>query len=133
MIEIHLVDSLNSGFGVRVGGQQHPLRIGKQRPCSSKELCALHVWHALVGEEECDRVSPAFELLGRFEGLRPRRGTDDPVVGRVFSSKVSPHCREDLRVVVDGQNRRLRHCSLYPPGPCRMLLGAVYPRKRTHP
>jgi hypothetical protein len=91
-VEADVVYRPDGRFCIRVGGEQHQLGIGDQPARLVEELDARHPRHALIRDDQRNRTTPHRELLERVEGLLPRRGADDPVVGAVPATEIASHC-----------------------------------------
>ena len=72
VVERHAVDRVDRGLRVGVGGQEHPLGLGREPHRLLQELDARHLGHALVGQEQRDRRPAQLGLAHRGE-RRPRR------------------------------------------------------------
>ena len=72
-MDVGVVDRPDRGVGVGVGGQQHPLRVGVELAGGGEELRAAHPGHALVDEQQGDRVLAQPQPAEQVERLVARR------------------------------------------------------------
>ena len=63
VVEVHVVDRLDRGLGVGVGGEQHALGRREQRPRLLQQLHSAHAGHALVGHREGQGRAAQLELV----------------------------------------------------------------------
>ena len=104
VVERRLVDRRDRGVRVGVGGEQHALRVGEDRPGLRQVLRALHPRHALVGDQERDLLAPPAQLVQRLERLRAGRRPHDAVVLAEALAQITGDGGEDRRLVVDGDD-----------------------------
>ncbi len=107
------VDGADGSFGVGVGGEEDALGVGIDRQGLLEEVDSGHSGHALVGEEEGDRVLALLKLAADVERGSAGGGADDAVVLAVVAAQVLDHSFQYAGVVVDGEQDRLRHIPLY--------------------
>ena len=74
-----------------------------------EELDAGHLRHPLIGRDQRDRSVAQRELGEHGERLRARRRADDLELGAVPLPQVPGDRLRNRGIVVDRQNRRLRH------------------------
>ena len=60
IIDIGFVDGADGGVGVGIGGEEGALCLGKDAHAFLQEGDAVHVGHALIGEEEGDAIVADF-------------------------------------------------------------------------
>jgi hypothetical protein len=103
------VDRPDGGLGIGVGGEQGALGFGIKLLRLLKKIDAGHARHALVGEEQGDRVASLLELdagiEGRLSGTRPQ----DAICRAIFSAQVLDDRLKHAHVVVDGKNDWFPH------------------------
>jgi hypothetical protein len=115
VVETDLVDRRDGRVGVRVGGEQHELRVGRRLARPLEELDAGHLRHAVVGQDERHRLIPQGELVEDAERFGTGVGPHDLVVGGVPAAQVARDRLRHRRVVVNGQDDRPRHSCSRPP------------------
>ena len=71
-----------------------------------EELDARHLRHALVGDDEGNRVASLLEAAQRVDRRCTRLGTDDTVAVGVAASEVAIDSTKHFRIVVDGEEDR---------------------------
>ena len=85
IVELHLVDRADGDVAVGIGGQQHALRRREQRRRLGQELDAGHLRHALVGEEEGERLVAQLERADDLQRLAAGCRGQDPIVPAKWS------------------------------------------------
>jgi hypothetical protein len=78
VVQTDVVDSGDRRLGVRVGGQEDPLRLRVEREDLEEELRAGHLRHPLVDQEERHGRPALLQLPRRLRALRAR----SPLSGR---------------------------------------------------
>ena len=96
------IDGADGSFCVRVGGEENALGVGIDRQGLLEEVDSGHAGHALVREEEGDRVLSHLKLAAYVERSSPGGGADDAVVLAVMAAQVLDHSFQYAGVVVDG-------------------------------
>ncbi len=109
VVEADVVDRPDRDVGVGIRREQEKLRVGRVPPGLTEHLDARHVRHPLIGGDQSDRSGSQRQLGDGGEGLGSRRRPDDAVVRSVPSTQVAGDRLRHHRVVVDRQDRRLRH------------------------
>jgi hypothetical protein len=104
VVQGHLVDGRDRRLGVRVGGQQHALGVGHDRPGLHQVLRPRHARHALVGDQQGHRVAAAAHLAQEIERLGARPGAQDAVALAEAAAQVARHRGQHGRLVVDGED-----------------------------
>jgi hypothetical protein len=79
VVEVHHVDRLDRGLGVGVGGEQHAAGVWIQVHGLLQELHAVHLRHAVVGEERRDVVAPQSQVTDALDSLGRGVGPDDAI------------------------------------------------------
>ena len=74
VVEIDLVDRLDRGLGVGVGGEEHALGVGHELARLDEVVGTGHAGHALVGDQQRDLLAAGADLAQR--GRAPRGPTD---------------------------------------------------------
>jgi hypothetical protein len=103
------VDGFDRGVGVGISGKQSALGGGEEIRRLSEETDAVEFRHALIGEEERDRVVAGFEAMEGIERLVGGRSTHDAVTLGVAAAKIALDGLEDIGVVVNGEDNWLSH------------------------
>ena len=109
VVELDVVDRLDRHVGVCVRSEKQGFRAGRVDPRLLEHLDAGHLRHPLVRRDQGHRLVTERELAQHSQRLRPRRSTDDAVVGTVLVGQIAGDRRRDLRIVVDRQDRRFAH------------------------
>ena len=108
LVELDLVDCPDRDVGVRIGRQQDALGVRLEWKRLDEELGAGHRRHALVDEEQRHRFVALGQLADDLERIGRGAGADDAVVVGVPRAQVALDGPKDGRVVVDGEDCRLR-------------------------
>ncbi len=104
VVQVDHVDGVDRRVGVRVRGQQHPARPRIHVERLLQELDAVHLRHAVVGQDHRDEVAAQLQLAQRVQrGLAGLRA-HDPVRLAVAPSEIAGDGTGDPRVVVHGQD-----------------------------
>ena len=106
VVERHPVDGVDRGLGVGVGGQKHPLGLGRDRDRLLEKLDSGHHRHPLVGEQHRDRRAAQLRLPQRLQRLLTTLGAQHPVVTPVAAPEIALDGSRDGRLVVDRQHHR---------------------------
>ncbi len=112
VVQVDDVDRVDRGVGVGVRGQQHPAGQREQVHRRFEELDAVHLRHPVVGQQQRDRFAAQLQLAQRVQRLRTGVGPHHPVPVAVLAADVAGHGPGDGRVVVDGEDRGVRHTSI---------------------
>ena len=105
VVERDLVDGLDRGLGVGVGGEQHALGAGHDLARLHEELGARQAGHALVGHQQRHLVAAHDEVAQDLEPLLPRASAQDPIALAELAAQVAGHGREHRGLVVDREDR----------------------------
>ena len=105
VVERDLVDGLDRGAGVGVGGEQHALGVGGDLARLDEVLGAREPGHPLVGDQQRDLVAAGDELLDDLEGLLAGGRAQHAVALAELAAQVAGHGGEDGGLVVDGDDR----------------------------
>ena len=108
VVDPHLVDGADGGVGVGVGGEQHAPGVRRARDRRGQQLHARHLGHALVHEQERDRVAALGQAVEQGERRRPRRGLQHAIALAVVAPQVALDGARHLGVVVDGEQDGFR-------------------------
>ncbi len=106
VVERDLVDGLDRGLGVGVGGQQHALGAGDDLARLHEEVGARQPGHPLVGDQQRDLVAARDEVAQDVEPLLPRARAQDPIALAELPAQVAGHGREHGGLVVHREDRR---------------------------
>ncbi len=112
MVDIHDVDRLDGGVGVRVSGEQRTTGPREQVHRALQELDTVHPRHPVVREDRGHRLAAQLQLLERVERLTTGTGPQDPVLLAVAATQVTRHRPGNARVVIDGEQDRFDHRSI---------------------
>jgi hypothetical protein len=82
---------------------------GMDLRCFEEEVCARHLGHALIDQEQGHRPATLLQFARRLEGGRARSGFEHPVVAPVAIADVPLNRVQDFGVVVDNENDGLGH------------------------
>ena len=105
VVERHLVDGLDRGLGVGVGGQQHALGARHDLTRLHEELGARQARHALIGHQQRHLVAAHHEVAQDVQALLPGARAQDPVALAELAAQVARHRREHGGLVVDREDR----------------------------
>ena len=108
VVEADLVDRLDGGLGVGVGGQQHAPGVGRRPDRPAQEVDPGHLRHALVRDQQRDRLAAADDLLDHAQAGLAGVGEQDAVAGAVALLEVALDRPAHREVVVDGEDQRPR-------------------------
>jgi hypothetical protein len=95
------VDGPDGGLGIGVGGKQDAAGVRVNGAGTLKKLDSGHTRHALVADDEGDRLVAFAELVEGVEGGLAAGGAQNTVVGSVFAAQVLDHRFKDTDIVVD--------------------------------
>jgi hypothetical protein len=68
-----------------------------------QQLHARHLGHALIGNDERDRIAAFLELAECVDGQRTGLGAHDTVAIGIAPTQVAIDGAKDFRIVVDGE------------------------------
>ncbi len=111
MVQPDGIDAVDGGLCVGVGRQQYLSCIGVELHGFGEEIGAGHMGHALVHQEEGDRVRALLELANDVHRLGAGTDLHDTVFGPVMAAQVSLDGVEHLRLVVHSHYDWLGHAS----------------------
>ena len=101
IIDAGLVDGADGRVGVGIRGQQRTFSFREDVHCLLQKNYAVHVRHALIGEEQRHTVVAQFQLLEqrerRFGGIAP----DYTEFSTVFRAQIALDGAQDIGVVVN--------------------------------
>ena len=84
VVDARGIDGPDGCFGVGVGGQQHPPRIGIECARALQKVHAGHARHALIAQQQRHRLLAGLQLRQRIQGRlaagRPHHSVDRPVL-----------------------------------------------------
>src|SRR5208283_4823478 len=103
------VNGPDGGLSIGVGGKQNPARLRISRPGTLKKLDSRHSRHALVADDQCDRLVTFAELIEGVEGRLAAGGAQDTVAGAVFAAQVLDHRFKNANVVINRKEDRPGH------------------------
>ena len=108
------VDRGDRGLGVGVRREKDLTGLRVQAAGLGQKLGTAHVGHALVHEEERDRVVPLLQPVGRLQRLGPGTRLHDPVLLAEVALEVALDGVEYLRFVVHGEDDGSGHFRFVP-------------------
>ena len=114
VVQSHLVDRRDGRLGVRVGGEQDPLRLGVGLACLEQVFGPFHSRHPLVGQQQRDGVPPGAQFAQQLEALGSRAGPQDAVALPEAAPQVASNGGENHGLIIDGD---YRGPALLHPGP----------------
>ena len=124
VVQRDLVDRLDRGLGVGIGGQQHALGVGRQLPGLHEIVRSRQSRHPLVCDQQRDLVAAGADLFEQLESV----GTGTCAHHAVALAEAAPQVPRDGRqhrgFVVHGDDRGatlLGLTVLRIPGDCRRL------------
>src|SRR6185437_7064231 len=100
IIQLNIVDGLDRGVGVRIGGEQHPFSVGKEFPGLLQELYAFHLRHPLIGNEHGDGLAFILEIEQAVEGLFHGGRAQDTIVLPELGAQITGDGAQYLRIIV---------------------------------
>ncbi len=62
MIEVRVVDGFDRGIDIRVSSEEHAARERINGARLGEKLAAIHAGHALIADDDGERVAAALEL-----------------------------------------------------------------------
>ena len=95
-----------------------------------EELDSSHLRHPLIGNDQRDRLVAQRQLGQYGERFGTRFRADNAVLGAVLRSQVACDRLQDSQIVVDRQNRRLRHQVRLPVGPAATITSLINNRRQ---
>jgi hypothetical protein len=66
-VDVRLIDGANRRIGVSVGGEQCPLRIGKDVHSFPQKRHSVHLGHALIRKQQSHALVPHLQLFQKAE------------------------------------------------------------------
>ena len=109
MVQPDLIDRPNRRLGVRVGGQEHARRIGEILNGGRQELDAVHLRHAMVNQEQGDRLVAQADLRKQFQRRWAGGSGEDAITVAVVAPQIALNRSQNIRIVIDCKNSGLRH------------------------
>ena len=103
------VDGPDGGFCVGVGGQQHPSRLGILIAGLLKKLDPRHTRHALIAEQQGNRLLAGLQLGQGIQGSLPAGRPHHAVGGPVLAAQVLDNGFQNAYVVIHRQQNGSRH------------------------
>ena len=103
VVDAGRVDGANGGFRVGIRGEKDTARIGIDRARALEHLDAAHSGHALVADDQSDRLIAGLELGQRVERGRAAGGAHDAIGGPILAAQVLDHGFQHAYVVVNRQ------------------------------
>ncbi len=98
-----LVDSINSRVGVRISGEQGALGERVHLHGFSKEIHAVHLGHALIGEQQSHGIVARFQFAQSGEAGASGIRAHDSIAIRIAAAQVPLNGAKDFRVVIHCQ------------------------------
>ena len=107
MVEVDVVDRLDRGPGVGVGGEQRPAGAGEQVHRLLEEFDPGHPGHPVIGEQHGDPIAAQLQLAQRFEGARTGLRAHHPVRVAVVAAEIPGDGARHAGIVVNREQNRL--------------------------
>ena len=107
LVEPDLVDGPDGDVSIGVGGEQDALGFWLKDQRLGQELCPGHCRHALVDNEEGNRIATTGKLAHQLQRVCSRAGRQDAVVGAVARTQVTLDRPEHRGVVIHREDCRL--------------------------
>ena len=101
MIQLDLVDGANGSLGIRVGGEQHALGIGESGDGARQKLDAGHLRHAVIDQEQGQRLAALLELVEQIERALAGAGREHAIVFGVLAAQIALDGFQNFGVVVN--------------------------------
>ena len=109
VVEVDVVDRLDRGIGVGVGGEEGALGLGEEPLRFVEKFDAGDAGHALIGEHQGDDLVGQPDLAEHIEGSVAGIDPDDAEALAIFPPDVVRDRLENFGVVVDSHNYWLLH------------------------
>ena len=109
IVDVGLIDGADRSVRVGVGGEQRPLRLGKDPHCFLQKCDAVHVRHALVGKKQGHAVVAHLQLLQKGERSLGRIASYHAVFSAVLRPQVALDRPQNIGVVIHTQQNWFRH------------------------
>jgi hypothetical protein len=106
VVERDLVDRLDRGAGVGVGGEQDALGVRGELARLDEVLGPREAGHALIGDQQRNLVAARDQLADDLQRLLPRGCAQDAEALAELAAQVTGHRGEDRGFVVDGDDGR---------------------------
>ncbi len=103
VVDVCFIDGADGCVCVGIGGEQRPLRVGENPHPFLQECDAIHVGHALVGEQQRHAVVAHLQLPQQVQRLLGRIARDHAVIGAVLRTQVAFDRSQNIRVVIHTQ------------------------------
>ena len=107
VVEPDLVDGAHRHLGVGVRGEEDALRVRGFGGDMGEQLDARHPRHALIGDDERQRVTTRHEAADEIQGLLAGLCGEHREVPRIVVAEIALDGADDLTVVVDCEQHRL--------------------------
>ena len=89
IVDAGLIDGADRGVGIGVGGEQRALRVRENSIASCRKCDAVHVRHALVGQQQGHAVVANLQLLQQVERSLGRIASDHAIFRAVLRTKIA--------------------------------------------
>ena len=109
IIQPDFIDRRNCCFGIRIGSQQHALGLWIGQDSLLQKFHPIHFRHALVHQEQCNRLIPLLHFFDVIQCGLPRVDRDDAIIFSIACSQVAFNCVQNRRIVIDRKNYRFCH------------------------
>ncbi len=103
MMQLDFVDRLNGRVGIGVGCQQYAAGVGIDLHGLGQELDAVHLRHAMIGQQQRYRIVALLQFPQQIERCRPGIRAQDTILLRVFAAKIALDGAQHIGIVVDRQ------------------------------
>jgi hypothetical protein len=112
VVDVDQVDGVDRRVGVGIRREQHPAGQREEVHRGLEELDAVHLGHAVVGQQQGNLVAAQLDLAQRLQRLVAGAGPDHPVPVPVPPPHVARDGPGHGQVVVDGQDRGVGHTAI---------------------
>ena len=102
-MQFDFVDRLNGSVGIGVGCQQYAASVGIDLHGLGQELDAVHLWHAVIGQQQRNRIVALLQLPQQIQRRRSGVRAQDTIILGIFAAKIALDGAEHIGIVVDRQ------------------------------
>ena len=106
VVERDAVDRVDRRLGVGVGGEEHALGLGGEPHRLLQELDARHLRHALVGEQQRDRIAAQLQSIEQLEPLLARGRAKHAILLAVLLREVAIDREKNVHTKGDGDQHQ---------------------------
>ncbi len=88
-MQLDFVDRLNGRVGIGVGRQQYAASVGIDLHGLGQELDAVHLWHAVIDQQQRHRIVALLQPPQQIERRRSGIRAQDTILLRIFAAKIA--------------------------------------------